>query len=383
MKQSIKSNIRKRKIQRPLWKKLAIGLLVPLLALGLWYSVSLANYYLQAHLTERFPQHVQEIYFILFALLYSGLVLVLSFSLWLWWKVIFDEKFTWWKPASLLVVWLPVFPVFYLVKQEARQIIPKSPQVISHRALNGPSAVENSLEAFQISSKSKFDYIEIDIWETADLEYVVFHDPNLSGWTGLHYRPHDLPLSTLTNISLTDQEGHTAHVASFDQILTEAEKSGQKLLIDFKTSELDSPQIVENFLGKYQQRLEQGQHQLQTADQEFMKRVLSHSPKFETVLIMNSILEEQFPGLTGFSVPLSDLSPELHDYIKASKKFLYVWTVNDEAGVTQADDLAVDGIISDFPGKTKDQLNHTLVYSKYKDYYHKQLENLLIFPSLK
>ncbi|HFU3982136.1 TPA: glycerophosphodiester phosphodiesterase family protein [Streptococcus suis] len=368
------------RIRRPRWQKCVLSILIPLLSLGTWYGLSLANSFTQSLLSDLFPNHVQTIYILFFALLYSNLVLAITLPLWVWWKIVFNERFTWWTPFSLLVIFLPALPVFLFSQYEARFHLPQSPLVISHRALNDHQAIENTVEAVQIASQSKPDYIEIDLWETADFEFIAFHDPNLINWAGIDYRPHDLTLASLTETTITDAAGHTAKIASFDQILAEASAQNQKLLIDFKTSEQDSPQMVDNFMKKYQQIFEKDGHQLQAGSYDFMKTALSYSPTFETYLLMNTPPENELPNLTGYSVPLDQLTDELLNYIRESGKSLYVWTVNTDEGVQQADSIGVDGIISDYPSRTQTILSSLSQASKYNQLYQEQLQFFRIFP---
>ncbi|AUC90611.1 hypothetical protein CWM22_01030 [Streptococcus suis] len=377
--ESIKRRSLKR-LHRSKWKKIVISTIIPLICFGIWYGVSFATASIQTKLADFFPNHVQTIYNLSVALLYSNLVFTITLPLWIWWKILFNERFTWWKPSSLLFILLPAFPVFLLAGFEAASHLPKSPLIISHRALNDHQAIENTVEAVQLASESNPDYIEIDLWETADLEFVAFHDPTLINWAGLDYRPHDLTLASLTETRITDAAGHTAQIASFDQILAEATARKQKLLIDFKTSDQDSPQMVDNFMKKYQKRFEEEGHQLQSGSYDFMKSALSYSPKFETYLLMSSPPENELPNLTGYSVPLDQLTDELLNYICKSGKSFYVWTVNTPEGVQQADSIEVDGIITDYPTRTQTVLSGLSQANKYTKLYQEQLQYFKIFP---
>ncbi|MGQ7461930.1 glycerophosphodiester phosphodiesterase family protein [Streptococcus suis] len=376
-------NIRKRqqkRILRSRWQKYVLSIFIPLLSLGIWYGLSLANGFTQSLLSDIFPNHVQTIYILFFALLYSNLVLAVTLPLWVWWKIVFNERFTWWNPSSLLVIFLPALPVFLFAQYEARFHLPQSPLVISHRALNDHQAIENTVEAVQIASQSKPDYIEIDLWETADFEFIAFHDPSLINWAGIDSRPHDLTLASLTETTISDAAGHTAKIASFDQILAEASAQNQKLLIDFKTSDQDSPQMVDNFMRKYQKRFEEEGHHLQSENYNFMKSALSYSPNFETYLLMSTPPENELANLTGYSVPLDQLTDDLLNYIRKSGKSFYVWTVNVPEGVQQADSIGVDGIITDYPSRTQTFLSSISQVSKYNQLYQEQLQFFRIFP---
>lgn len=377
--ESIKRRSLKR-LHRSKWEKIVISTIIPLICFGIWYGVSFATASLQPLLSDFFPNHVQTIYNLSVALLYGNLVFTITLPLWIWWKILFNERFTWWKPSSLLFIFLPAFPVFLLAGFEAASHLPKSPLIISHRALNDHQAIENTVEAVQLASESNPDYIEIDLWETADLEFVAFHDPTLINWAGVDYRPHDLTLANLIETIITDSAGYSAKIASFDQILTEARTQNQKLLIDFKTSAQDSSQMVDNFMKKYQASFEEEGHQLQSADPHFINAILKYAPKFETYLLMNAPPEIELPNLTGYSVPLDQLTDDLLNYIRKSGKSFYVWTVNTPEGVQQADSIEVDGIITDYPTRTQTVLSGLSQANKYTKLYQEQLQYFKIFP---
>lgn len=368
------------RIRRSSLKKFVISTSIPLVCFGAWYGLSFANTSFQVILADFVPNHVQTVYRLSVALLYSNLVLALTLPLWVWWKIAFNERFTWWKSSSLLVIFLPALPVFLFAQYEARLQLPQSPLVISHRALNDHHAIENTVEAVQLASKSKPDYIEIDLWETADLEFVAFHDASLINWAGVDYHPHDLTLTSLTETTITDSAGYSSKIASFDQILAEAKVQNQKLLIDFKTSAQDSSQMVDNFMKKYQGSFEAEGHQLQSADPHFINAILKYAPKFETYLLMSAPPEIELPNLTGYSVPLDQLTDELLNYIRQSGKSLYVWTVNTPEGVQQANSIEVDGIITDFPSRTQTILSSLSQVHKYAKLYQEQLQYFKIFP---
>ncbi|HFR3538725.1 TPA: glycerophosphodiester phosphodiesterase family protein [Streptococcus suis] len=372
-------HLSKRK-HRSKFQKAILSILTPLFSLGLWYGLNTISISIQPVISNIFTSHVQMNYSLFFAFLYSSLILALTLTLWFWWKILFNEKFTWWKPSSLLFIFLPVVPVFLLARYEASFHTPKAPLIISHRALNDHHAIENTVEALQLASKSQPDYIEIDLWETADLEFIAFHDASLINWAGVDYRPHDLTLANLTETIITDAAGYSAKIASFDQILTEARARNQKLLIDFKTSAQDSSQMVDNFMKKYQASFENEGHQLQSADPHFINAILKYAPKFETYLLMSAPPEIELPNLTGYSVPLDQLTDDLLNYIRKSGKSFYVWTVNTPEGVQQADSIEVDGIITDYPTRTQTVLSSLSQANKYTKLYQEQLQYFKIFP---
>ena len=316
MKYSTRAQRKRNRIKRPLWKKILLGILTPLLTVGIWYGSSLATYFYFPDLNYYFIRYSRSLYLILSGLLYSGLVLSLLISLWVWWKLTFNEKLRWWHWRPLLITTLLIVPVFVYFYTETENEVNAGPKIISHRGIDNQNAAENTLEALRLTNREKPDYIEIDIYETADSEFIVFHDANLSHKAGISKAPHELTLAELTAITVTEPNSkHSGKIPSFDQMLNEADQLNQKLLIDIKVSPKDSPKMIDNFLRKYQSRLEKKQHQVQSGDAQVMQKITKHSPQFDTFLITNNIANIEIPGLTGYSVPLLDLTEELYNHI--------------------------------------------------------------------
>ena len=95
MKYSTRAQRKRERIKRPLWKKILLGILTPFLTVGIWYGSSLATYFYFPDLNYYFIRYSRSFYLILSGLLYSGLVLSMLISIWVWWKLTFNEKFRW------------------------------------------------------------------------------------------------------------------------------------------------------------------------------------------------------------------------------------------------------------------------------------------------
>ncbi len=383
MKFSTRKERRANRLKRPWWKKLLLALLAPILTFGTWYASSLATYYYFPKLNHYFLDMGRPLFLILSGLLHSGLILAAFMSLWVWWKVFFNEKLRWWRWQPLFLSLLLASPAFYLTYKEAEVSADSGPQFIAHRGVSNNNAAENTLEALRLTSTEQPDYLEFDIFETADLEFIVFHDENLSHMADSFKRPHELTLAELTAITVTDPEnGHSGKIPSLDQLLDEADRLNQKLLLDIKVSPLDSPDMMTRFLSKYQSRLEKGQHQVQSSDPAVMQTVLQGAPKFETFLITSTLSDADLPGLTGYSVPLMSLSDEFYAQIRDRGLRLYVWTSTETEALTSSKQLDIDAIITSYLTTSRQNVAQLKELRDYHSLYHQQLVSLKIFPML-
>src|SRR5262249_7544134 len=73
--------------------------------------------------------------------------------------------------------------------------------VIAHRGLIS-GGVENTVPALEAAAAVDPDYVEIDIQETSDGEFVVMHDTNLSRLAGLDRNIGDMTLAELEAVTL-------------------------------------------------------------------------------------------------------------------------------------------------------------------------------------
>jgi glycerophosphoryl diester phosphodiesterase len=128
------------------------------------------------------------------------------------------------------------------------------PLVIAHRGVDDQNGVQNTIPALEKTAKEKPDFVEMDIHETKDHQFVVIHDGNLKNLAGVNKKVHDLTLAQLTQLTVSEND-QSAKIPSFNDYLAAAEKNHQKLLVEIKTSNEDSPEMVSNFLKLYQKRM--------------------------------------------------------------------------------------------------------------------------------
>lgn len=236
-----------------------------------------------------------------------------------------------------------------------------TPITISHRGVNAKNGVQNTIEALKNTSRLHPDFIEIDIHETKDHQFVLMHDENLKNLTGVDKAPHQLTLKQLTKLT-AHENGSSAKIASLDDYMDAAEKLKQPLLIEFKTTKYDDPKVVERFNAKYGQRILKNHDQVHSLDYDAVEKLKELNPK----LTVGYILPFNFIG-----VPQSSADFYTMEYSTLNNSFLltaeltgrkvYAWTVNSDDAMARLNFMGVDGIITDkleLLQKTVKQLNH-------------------------
>ncbi|WP_247948260.1 glycerophosphoryl diester phosphodiesterase membrane domain-containing protein [Streptococcus constellatus] len=221
-----------------------------------------------------------------------------------------------------------------------------NPAVISHRGVSQANGVQNTIQSLEKTALLKPDYIEMDVQETKDGQFVMMHDTNLSALTGVNAKPQDLTLTELTALDVTEN-GYRTKISSFDAYLKRANELGQRLLIEIKTSKKDSPDMMDRFLNKYGNTIKQYGHQMHSLDYKVINKVVKYDASIPTFFILpyNTI----FPRTkaSGYTMEYSTLDDNFIFKLWQTDKKLYDWTVNDENAISKSLRLGVDGIITD------------------------------------
>lgn len=222
------------------------------------------------------------------------------------------------------------------------------PVTISHRGVSGGNSAQNTLAALEKTSRTYHpDYVEMDVQETKDGQFVVMHDFNLKKLTGINKAPQDLTLKELEKLKVTEN-GAKEPVVSFDTYLKRANELNQKLLIEIKNSTNDSKDIVDRFVKKYEENILTHQHILQSLTYQTVSDLKNANPNFYVgyILPFNTVGPPVTPA-DFLTMEYSTINRNFIDSAHQDGKKVYVWTVNDSDGISRMMFYGVDGIITD------------------------------------
>lgn len=132
---------------------------------------------------------------------------------------------------------ISIASIFFAVEGYMYLIFPLEtvPVTISHRGVSQENGVQNTIQSLEKTALLKPDYIEMDVQETKDGQFVMMHDANLFNLAGVNASPQDLTLAELTALEVSEN-GYRTKISSFDAYLNRANELGQRLLIEIKTS---------------------------------------------------------------------------------------------------------------------------------------------------
>lgn len=222
------------------------------------------------------------------------------------------------------------------------------PVTISHRGVSGGNSAQNTLAALEKTSRTYHpDYVEMDVQETKDGQFVVIHDFNLKKLTGINKAPQDLTLKELEKLKVTEN-GAKEPVVSFDTYLKRANELNQKLLIEIKNSKNDSKDIVDRFVKKYEENILTHQHILQSLTYQTVSDLKNANPNFYVGYILPfNIVGPPVTPADFLTMEYSTINRNFIDSAHQDGKKVYVWTVNDSDGISRMMFYGVDGIITD------------------------------------
>ena len=217
---------------------------------------------------------------------------------------------------------------------------------ISHRGVDHENGVQNTIPSLEKTAALKPDFIEMDIQETKDGKFVMMHDPNLKALAGVDAKPQELTLDELTKLTVREN-GQEAKIPSFDEYLQVSDSVGQKLLIEIKTSSLDSPDMMERFLKQYGPGIIARGHQIHSLDYKVIEAVRKYSKEIPAYYILpyNTIFPQT--SATGYTMEYTTLDDDFMVKAASKKKAVYAWTINDNDAILRAFNLGVEGIITD------------------------------------
>lgn len=223
----------------------------------------------------------------------------------------------------------------------------KRPLTISHRGVDNSNSVQNTLDALEKTNQEHPNYVEMDIQETKDKQFVVMHDFKLNKLVGLKKRPNELTLNELKKLTVKEN-GKEEPICSFDEYLAKAKELDQKLLIEIKATPKDSPDMVDRFINQYRDIILEEGHIIHTLTFTIAQELKEKEPAFYVGYILPfNIVGTPISKVDFFTMEYSTLNRSFVNTAHADGKKVYAWTVNDEDSMTRMMFYGVDGIITD------------------------------------
>ncbi|UHA75080.1 glycerophosphodiester phosphodiesterase [Paenibacillus sp. 481] len=226
--------------------------------------------------------------------------------------------------------------------------------IMAHRG-DVQSGVENTMQAFDAAIVAGADYIELDVLQTKDGKLAVIHDINLKRLSGHNVNVYDLTLSQLQQFPL-HQNGFEGYVSSLDEVLT-AMKGRVKLNVELKTHGYEHD-LVGTFVDTIRRHKAESWVVAQAIEYELVQDLKKAAPELKVGYVIFATFARDVDFNADFFVlEESWVNARIITSAKLKGKPLYVWTVNDPAGVEKCYTLGVDGIITDITAEAKETVD--------------------------
>lgn len=264
--------------------------------------------------------------------------------------------------AGLFGIGLGVYNMEYLT-----DVTLSEPVVVSHRAVTGVNGVQNTIPALEDTARYRPDFVEMDIQETKDRQFVVIHDTNLKELAGIDRRVPDMTLAELQAVTLSEN-GLEAKIPAFDEFLTAAKQMDQRLLIEIKTNPEDSSDLVTIFLEKYAETIKSEHHMIHSLTYNVVQQIKAQEPTIPIGYVLPfNIVGPPIMDVDFFTMEYSTLNANFVNSAHKDGKKVMAWTVNDEDSMTRMMYYGVDGIITDHVDLLEKTENDDLNETTYSD----------------
>ncbi|WP_282801708.1 glycerophosphodiester phosphodiesterase [Secundilactobacillus kimchicus] len=280
-----------------------------------------------------------------------------------------------WLAFSLILVFMAGQVTYNVMYLQGAML--SRPLAISHRGVDDENGVQNTIPALVKTSREKPAYVEMDIHETKDHQFVVMHDENLKALTGVNKAPYQLTLKQLTHLTAREN-GHHARVPSFDAYLAAAEKHHQRLLVEIKTTPHDSKDMLTRFINRYEDRLLADHDRIHSLDYHVISGLKKHAPKLYVSYILPYNLTFPRTKANAYTMEETTLDDNFVNQAHAENQAVFAWTVDDEDDMQSMIFLNVDGIITDNLSDLQETIKENFDHPSYASrllIYASQLEN--------
>lgn len=221
--------------------------------------------------------------------------------------------------------------------------------VLAHRGFT-EQGVENTLGSLEAAHTAGAEVVEMDVQQTSDGGWVLMHDPDLNRLAGMDTSVARLTTAEATAVTVRDDAGHAERIPTLEQYLRRADELDQQLLIEIKVHGGESEGFVAELIDLIDRVDGADEHIYHTLSADVVEQVTALRPD----LTIGFIVPLAYGGVP--ETPASFLVVEqsvytraLRDEVWSEGKALYVWTVQDAAGMRALFRDNVDGIITDHP----------------------------------
>ncbi|MEC1177465.1 glycerophosphodiester phosphodiesterase [Metasolibacillus meyeri] len=306
-----------------------------------------------AAFTLTFAQGLLLFLFTLLQAVFSQLVVLVAFRLTHQPPVkLHNESF-----RETIMHWTIICTIFVYFLISAVQIInlektlyEPTTKIIAHRGFM-EQGVENTMSSLVASAEAGAEMVEIDIQQTKDGQFVVFHDATLSRMAGRKEVVSEMTLEELTNVTV--RAGKLSDkIPSLEEMLQKSEELKIQLLIEVKPHGRETADYLARLIALLEKYDALETHYVQSLDSSVIWQLNELEPRLKVGLVFALYIGRIPPIEADFIAMQQDVaSGRLMEQVKNSEMELFVWTVNTERDMQYFLEHGVDGLITNHPDK--------------------------------
>jgi glycerophosphoryl diester phosphodiesterase len=249
----------------------------------------------------------------------------------------------------LLLISFIVFIVLSMMNINSleKSVYAPDTKIIAHRGYVAGN-VENTISGLVNAANAGADLIEIDIQQTVDGEFVVFHDRTLRRLAGKNGVIANMTLSELKSL-IIHQNGYSDKIASLEDCIEIAKALDVALLIELKVHGQETEDVLPKLVEKLRQYKVLDSYYVQSADVQKMAQLKKLVPNLRVGIVYALNIGPMEENVDFIALEESWVTEQLIEELKQHPTDLFVWTLNDDRSLQTFIEKNVSGVITDHP----------------------------------
>ncbi|WP_155590787.1 glycerophosphoryl diester phosphodiesterase membrane domain-containing protein [Lysinibacillus cavernae] len=249
----------------------------------------------------------------------------------------------------LLLIGFIVFIVLSMMNINSleKSVYAPDTKIIAHRGYVAGN-VENTISGLVSAANAGADLIEIDIQQTVDGEFVVFHDRTLRRLAGKNGMIANMTLSELKTVTI-HQNGFSDKIASLDDCIEIAKALDVALLIELKVHGKETEDVLPKLVEKLRKYKVLDSYYVQSADGQKMTQLKKLVPNLRVGIVYALNIGPLDENVDFIALEESWVTEQLIEELKQHPTDLFVWTLNDDRSLQTFIEKNVSGVITDHP----------------------------------
>lgn len=249
----------------------------------------------------------------------------------------------------LLFISFIVFIVLSMMNMNSleKSVYAPDTKIIAHRGYVAGN-VENTISGLVSAANAGADLIEIDIQQTVDGEFVVFHDRTLRRLAGKNGVIANMTLNELKSLTI-HQNGFSDKISSLDDCIEIAKALDVSLLIELKVHGKETEDVLPKLVEKLRNYKVLDSYYVQSADGQKMTQLKKLVPNLRVGIVYALNIGPMEENVDFIALEESWVTEQLIEELKQHPTDLFVWTLNDDRSLQTFIEKNVSGVITDHP----------------------------------